>query len=119
MEVECESQFDDNFCRDESGSKYVVRMPLLTEQPQLGGAHTEAEAKRLKKELTDLLPSAGFEQRKWISNRRELLFDIPLEHLEKPHICDNADSLDYVKILVIQCNASNDQFAYHLNLSLE
>ncbi|GBP62623.1 hypothetical protein EVAR_46462_1 [Eumeta japonica] len=66
----------------------------------LGTGHTKIDThtKRLKNELTDLLSSAVFELR-WVSNRRELLSDIPFEHLEKPHVFDDEDSLNYVKIL--------------------
>ncbi|GBP06741.1 hypothetical protein EVAR_92680_1 [Eumeta japonica] len=50
---------------------YVVRLPLKWNRPQL--------------------VSFGF--RKWTSNSAKLLSDIARDHLEKPHVFDNADGL--------------------------
>ncbi|GBP48943.1 hypothetical protein EVAR_32277_1 [Eumeta japonica] len=109
-----------NQLSNDEDAKYPAAARLLRSSVYmddiLGGAHTEAEAKQLMLDLTKLLSSAGFELRKWTSNNAELLSDIPRDHLEKPHVFDNADGISYIKILGIQWNSSTDRFTYHLNL---
>lgn len=82
----------------------------------LGGSDTPEDANRLKQELTDLLHSGGFELSKWTSNCKELLQDIPAEHLEKPRVFDNADGSSFFKILGIQWDSNDDSFSYRLKL---
>ncbi|GBP56920.1 hypothetical protein EVAR_33976_1 [Eumeta japonica] len=109
-----------NQLSNDEDAKYPAAARLLRSSVYmddiLGGAHTEAEAKQLMLDLTKLLSSAGFELRKWTSNNAELLSDIPCDHLEKPHVFDNADGISYIEILGIQWNSSTDRFTYHLNL---
>ncbi|XP_073835841.1 uncharacterized protein [Musca autumnalis] len=47
----------------------------------LVGIHTIPEGKVAKEQLTNILKSAGFHLRKWTSNCKELLDDLPRDHL--------------------------------------
>ncbi|GBP90402.1 hypothetical protein EVAR_90840_1 [Eumeta japonica] len=108
-----------NQLSNDEDAKYPAAARLLCSSVYMDdilGGRTEAEAKQLMLDLTKLLSSAGFELRKWTSNNAELLSDIPRDHLEKPHVFDNADGISYIKILGIQWNSSTDRFTYHLNL---
>lgn len=82
----------------------------------LGGADSEAEAKQLKKNLTSLLRSGGFELSKWVSNSLWLLEDIPAEDLEKPRTFDKVDGPGFFKILGVEWDSNNDSFSYHCKI---
>ncbi|XP_073962027.1 uncharacterized protein [Choristoneura fumiferana] len=82
----------------------------------LAGSDTPEGAGQLKQELTDLLRSGGFELSKWTSNCKELLHDVPAEHLEKPRVFDSAEGLEFFKILGIQWDSNCDSFSYHTKL---
>lgn len=81
----------------------------------LSGAETFEKAQKLKQDLVGLLALGGFELRKWVSNDRRLLEDIPPEHQEKPHVFDT-EGPSFVKILGVQWNPVEDNFTYHTNL---
>lgn len=85
----------------------------------LGGANTEAEAKQLKSDLTDLLRSGGFELSKWVSNSSRLLEDIPVEDLEKPRTFDKTEGPGFFKILGVEWDPNRDCFSYHTKLKKE
>lgn len=82
----------------------------------LSGASSLSDARQLKQELIDILASGGFELRKWVSNDKRLLEDIPAEYHEKPHVFET-DGPGYFKILGIQWNPVTDNFTYNTHLS--
>ncbi|KAJ0169971.1 hypothetical protein K1T71_014577 [Dendrolimus kikuchii] len=95
----------------------VLRTSVYTDDI-LAGANNLKEAQKLKQNLVNVLSSGGFELRKWLSNDKRLLQDIPADYREKPHIFDS-DTLDFVKILGIQWNPVADTFTYHTTLDEE
>ncbi|XP_047995118.1 uncharacterized protein LOC125233240 isoform X1 [Leguminivora glycinivorella] len=94
----------------------VVRRQVYVDDV-LAGAESIAEAQQLKSELTDLMSSAGYELRKWSSNCRELLQDLPQEYCEIPHHFD-AEDKSLIKVLGIQWNPINDTMSYQINVPL-
>lgn len=83
----------------------------------LAGAHDIATALKTRDELKAALSSAGFSLRKWTSNSRELLKDLPKEHLLKSDFLELDDS-SVAKTLGIRWNALSDHF-YFLVTPLE
>lgn len=83
----------------------------------LTGADTLSEAQELKKELIALMNSAGYELRKWSSNQKQLLEDLPGDHCEQPRQFDNEDK-SFIKVLGIQWDPSSDSFSYQINIPL-
>lgn len=81
----------------------------------LAGANSISEAKELKNELIEVMGSAGYELRKWSSNNKELLQDLPGDHCEQPHQFDNEDK-SFIKILGIQWDPTSDSLSYRINI---
>lgn len=105
---------------DDEEARYPAAAHLLRSSVYMddifGGADTLEGAKKLKQELTYLLCSGGFELSKWTANDKQLLEDVPAEHLEKPRIFDNVDGSGFFKILGIQWDPNSDSFSYHTKL---
>ncbi|KAI8420767.1 hypothetical protein MSG28_007980 [Choristoneura fumiferana] len=80
-----------------SHAAHVMRRDIFVDDI-LTGADSVAEAQQLKQELIALTGSAGYELRKWSSNSRELLRDLPEEYCELPHSFDTEDK-SFIKSL--------------------
>jgi len=78
----------------------------------LGGASTKEDALQLRNDLIQVTRRAGFELRKWVSNDKELLNDIPNK--------DNTQLLvlnlknDVTKILGLKWNTQSDTYQYNI-----
>lgn len=81
----------------------------------LSGADTLHTALELICELAERLSIAGFQLRKWTSNKPELLENFPTDHLENPHAF--SDESSNIKILGLQWSPSSDVFLYSVTLS--
>ncbi|XP_065361992.1 uncharacterized protein LOC135955567 [Calliphora vicina] len=81
----------------------------------LAGGNTIEEAKEGQTQLIAALDSAGFPLRKWISNSRELLKDLPEEHLLNVDLLNLPES-NNAKTLGIRWNAKEDTFFFNVPL---
>lgn len=63
------------------------------------------------------MKSAGYELKKWSSNCKELLEDLPQDHWEQPRQFDNEDK-SFIKVLGIQWNPVSDSFSYEINIPM-
>ncbi|XP_075159311.1 uncharacterized protein LOC142232399 [Haematobia irritans] len=77
----------------------------------LVGAHSVSEALEARNQLIAILESAGFQLRKWTSNRREILEDLPRDHLLNEQFLD-FDDKSSVKTLGIRWDAVSDEFYF-------
>ncbi|XP_063392620.1 uncharacterized protein LOC134678100 [Cydia fagiglandana] len=100
----------------DSPAAHIMRRDVYVDDI-LTGADSLTEAQELKSELIELMRSAGYELRKWSSNRRELLQDLPQEHCEMPRQFDTDDK-SFIKVLGIQWNPMSDSMSYQLNIPL-
>lgn len=75
----------------------------------VSGSYSVQEAISFQRELTDLLASGGFSLRKWASSNPNVLKELEVDHLEKPHKLGNADS---IKVLGLQWDPNHDSFFY-------
>ncbi|KAL1447525.1 hypothetical protein WDU94_012237 [Cyamophila willieti] len=69
---------------------------------------------KLRDELISLLGSGGFALRKWTASHREVLGELPVEDLEKPHIWSEDQS---VKVLGLQWSPGSDSFSYSISVN--
>ncbi|XP_073944254.1 uncharacterized protein [Choristoneura fumiferana] len=99
-----------------SHAAHVMRRDIFVDDI-LTGADSVAEAQQLKQELIALTGSAGYELRKWSSNSRELLRDLPEEYCELPHSFDTEDK-SFIKVLGVQWDPVSDSMAYQINVPL-
>ena len=77
----------------------------------LSGASTVEEALRLRRQLTDIIGSAGMHIRKWASNCNSVLADIPEEDREVEYPLDiNKDAT--LKTLGVKWNPQTDNIQY-------
>ncbi|XP_075163230.1 uncharacterized protein LOC142235861 [Haematobia irritans] len=77
----------------------------------LAGSHTISEAIESRNQLISALNSAGFEMRKWTSNSKLILCDIPLSDLLNAEFLD-FDHSSTAKALGIRWNALSDSFFF-------
>ncbi|XP_062121532.1 uncharacterized protein LOC133835556 [Drosophila sulfurigaster albostrigata] len=75
----------------------------------LAGIHTREEANRTIAEVCAALDSAGFPLRKWTSNHKSVLKDIPKDHLLREDFLELEDS-STAKTLGIRWQAHDDEF---------
>jgi hypothetical protein len=73
---------------------------------------SSSQAIESRQQLTTLGDKAKFHIRKWISNRREVLEDIPEED-RASQINLDLHELPSVKTLGISWTATDDQFSFH------
>ncbi|XP_055522742.1 uncharacterized protein LOC129716922 [Wyeomyia smithii] len=77
----------------------------------LTGASSEAEAKNLRQQLTEIFAAGGFQLRKWASNSAEVSEGVPDADLEvKIPIDENPNST--IKALGMQWQPCSDQFHF-------
>ncbi|XP_060665804.1 uncharacterized protein LOC132798102 [Drosophila nasuta] len=77
----------------------------------LAGTHTKEEAIRTIAEVCAALDSARFPLRKWTSNHKSVLKDIPKEHLLREDFLELEDS-STAKTLGIRWQAHDDEFFF-------
>ncbi|XP_062121681.1 uncharacterized protein LOC133835668 [Drosophila sulfurigaster albostrigata] len=77
----------------------------------LAGTHTKEEAIRTIAEVCAALDSAGFKLRKWTSNHKSVLKDIPKDHLLREDFLELEDS-STAKTLGIRWQAHDDEFFF-------
>ncbi|XP_075151028.1 uncharacterized protein LOC142225136 [Haematobia irritans] len=77
----------------------------------LAGSHTISEAIEARNQLILALKSAGFEMRKWTSNSKSILSDIPSSDLLHAEFLEFDDS-STAKALGIRWNALSDSFFF-------
>ena len=77
----------------------------------LAGFHSIDSANKAKTELRLTLESAGFDLRKWTSNNKTILADVPSEHLLHKDFLEFDDS-SIAKTLGIRWNALSDNFYF-------
>ena len=82
----------------------------------LVGFHSIDEALKAKTELRKATSSAGFELRKWTSNHKMILADLPSDHLLHKDFLKFDDN-SVAKTLGIRWNALTDVFTSQLSLS--
>uniref|UniRef100_W8AH72 Peptidase A2 domain-containing protein n=1 Tax=Ceratitis capitata TaxID=7213 RepID=W8AH72_CERCA len=79
----------------------------------LAGAHDCETAIHTRNELIEALKEAGFPLRKWTSNSKEILADVPKEHLLKEDFLQ-IDDLSEARMLGIRWNAIQDRFHFNV-----
>lgn len=100
---------------DDEANRFPLGAKILRENmyvdDALVGTHTVPECIEARKQLADILMSAGFELRKWTSNSKEILSGLPRDHLLN---CDflNFDDKSIAKTLGIRWNAISDSFYF-------
>ncbi|KAK3704312.1 hypothetical protein QZH41_007496 [Actinostola sp. cb2023] len=77
----------------------------------LHSAETEAEAIKTREQLTELLSCAGFEVRRWCSNKENVLKDVPEEDRVSGVNIEESE-LPSMKALGVQWDAGKDVFTY-------
>ncbi|XP_061395654.1 uncharacterized protein LOC133331269 [Musca vetustissima] len=77
----------------------------------LVGVHSIPEGINAKLQLIGILKSAGFELRKWTSNCRDIIEDLPRDHLLNEEFLD-FDNKSMAKTLGIRWNACTDMFYF-------
>ena len=77
----------------------------------LMGFHSDDTAPKAKAALIAVTSSAEFELRKWTSNHKKILADVPYEHLLQKDFLDFDDS-SVIKTLGIRWNALSDVFYF-------
>jgi hypothetical protein len=104
----------------EGQSRYPLAAKALCEDifvdDIITGAASMSEARVLRQQLVELLKEGQFELRKWSSNTKEFLLDIPVDHCEKPLRFDS-DNLNIIKILGLYWDSESDMFSYFTALS--
>ncbi|XP_075150784.1 uncharacterized protein LOC142224892 [Haematobia irritans] len=97
----------------------IVKFPLASEilknfmyvDDALAGAHTISDAKEARNQLILALKSAGFTMRKWTSNSKLILCDLPPEDLLHDDFLEFEDS-STAKTLGIRWNALSHSFFF-------
>lgn len=79
------------------------------------GSDTLQDAQNLQHDVIQLLQKGNFHLRKWTSNHKELLKNIPEDHLEKP-VCFLAPDQPLVNVLGLQWLPSVDCFTYKISV---
>ncbi|XP_036329728.1 uncharacterized protein LOC118741861 [Rhagoletis pomonella] len=79
----------------------------------LAGFHQISTALQARNELIQVLYSAGFSLRKWSSNTKELIADLPDDHLLGKEFLD-LDETSTTKALGIRWNAKLDHFFFNV-----
>ncbi|XP_065092079.1 uncharacterized protein LOC135712910 [Ochlerotatus camptorhynchus] len=77
----------------------------------LTGAATREEAKQKRQQITEMMKRGGFEIRKWASNDREVLDDIPPED-RAVSVVHTVDSQETIKTLGVQWQHREDLFTF-------
>lgn len=77
----------------------------------LAGSHTCQQATTAIRELREALTSAGFPLRKWTANHKDLLKDIPKDHLLRVDFLELEES-SVAKTLGIRWQADSDEFFF-------
>jgi len=75
----------------------------------LAGANSVNEAQSSIRELQAALSASGFPLRKWTSNNKSVLKDVPAEHLLHSEFLD-IDAESTAKTLGIRWRAKSDEF---------
>lgn len=78
------------------------------------GAHSLKEAKELRDELIQLLKEGGFPLRKWMSNSKELLGDLPSEFLD-PGVTRAFQDKESISILGMTWIPVKDEFCFNIS----
>ncbi|XP_058449018.1 uncharacterized protein LOC131428978 [Malaya genurostris] len=79
----------------------------------LTGSDDLEEAKKLQRDLTEMLMRGGFELRKWCANNAAILDEIPVEFCEKQLDFENHDVNGVIKTLGLLWNPVDDVFVFH------
>ncbi|XP_075157594.1 uncharacterized protein LOC142230857 [Haematobia irritans] len=77
----------------------------------LAGAHTIEEAVKARDQLILALRSGGFEMRKWTSNSRQIISDLPIDHLLYEEFLELNDR-STAKTLGVRWDAMSDYFYF-------
>lgn len=100
---------------EDEGSKFPKGALVLRESmyvdDALVGAHSVTECMEIRRQLIEILSSAGFHLRKWTSNSIEILKDLPREHLLNEEFL-TFDDKSMAKTLGIRWNAISDEFYF-------
>ncbi|XP_037824461.1 uncharacterized protein LOC119612686 [Lucilia sericata] len=103
-------QLDDDIEASYPKASLILRSSMYVDD-ELAGAHSIQEAKESKKQLILALQSAGFSLRKWTANSKEIIDDIPVNHL----LCEDFltfDDSSTAKTLGVRWNARSDSFFF-------
>ena len=82
----------------------------------LTGSDSISNTILIRDQLIELLSKGGYELRKWSSNCKEIIADLPQEHCEIPVQFDERDNQSLIKVLGIQWRSSSDSFTYKVNV---
>ncbi|KAH9635658.1 hypothetical protein HF086_001449 [Spodoptera exigua] len=91
-------------------SNTQVKLPKL-QIPKFDGCSSLEEARQLKSDIVSLLSKGHFELRKWSTNTPSLLSDVPPDHCQTSKSFEESGN-EFVKILGIRWNPSDDNFSY-------
>ncbi|XP_075150510.1 uncharacterized protein LOC142224614 [Haematobia irritans] len=100
---------------DETQSIYPLASDILRHSmyvdDALAGAHTVHEAIQARNQLIVALRSGGFEMRKWTSNSRQIISDLPADHLLYEGFLE-LDDRSTAKTLGVRWDAISDCFCF-------
>jgi len=100
---------------EELKQEFPLAAPVVLENMYmddvLHSAETEAEAIKTREQLTELLSRAGFEIRRWCSNKANVLKDVPEEDRVSGVNIEESE-LPSMKALGVQWDAGKDVFTY-------
>ena len=102
---------EDNQNEFPAGVVRIVRRNFYVDDC-LKSLKTSQEAKRVVKELTELLSRGGFRLTKWISNDREVLENIPQSERAASVVDLALDKIPVERTLGIQWNVGADKFCF-------
>ena len=116
----CYCPFCAQFTWQQHAERHADELPLAAEaggkncymDDLMPSVESSSQAIETRQQLTTLGDKAKFHIRKWISNRREVLEDIPEED-RASQINLDLHELSSVKTLGISWTATDDQFSFH------
>ncbi|XP_053619959.1 uncharacterized protein LOC128680687 [Plodia interpunctella] len=106
---------------NDEGHKYPKAKNILTSDiyidDVISGSSTLTEARETKRQLIALFGLGSFELRKWISNRPELLSDLPAEACLSEAFTFTETEDTTVKVLGLKWEPASDSFVFNVNSS--
>ncbi|XP_070075146.1 uncharacterized protein [Drosophila takahashii] len=103
-------QLADDVVQQFPKASHIIRNFMYVDDV-LAGSNSQQEAQLAIQELVTALNSAGFPLRKWTSNHKGVLKDIPNEHLLHSEFL-NIDAESTAKTLGIRWRATTDEFYF-------
>lgn len=94
---------------------HMIQNHFYVDDLMSGGNNLE-EATNLQQQIIQILQSGGFELRKWASNQKELLSNIPI-HQQELHSVNVPEESQAIKTLGLNWNPIHDFFYFQVHLT--